>query len=111
MKVMSTKFTILIAAGLFFAVTTQAQGNYDHRDADHARMDTRHDRRDLGHDRMDMRHDRNDIRYDHRDIARDGRDGNFHDFRQDHRDLSRTKGASAGKSPAEFRAVFEADFL
>ena len=80
MKVMSTKFTILIAAGLFFAVATQAQGrgNFDRRDAYHDRMDIRHDR-------MDMRHDRRDIRYDRREIARDRWEGKFHDNRYDHR--------------------------
>jgi hypothetical protein len=55
---MNTKLPILLAAGLFFAVTTQAQGRngYD--------RDIRHDRVEVRHDRMDLRHDRRDLRFD-----------------------------------------------
>jgi hypothetical protein len=59
--VSKSKLTILLAAGIFFAVTTQAQGRpgYD--------RDIRHDRVEVRHDRQDLRHDRRDLRFDRRD--------------------------------------------
>ena len=65
---MKTKFTILIAAALFFAVGTQAEtfraidyrGDI-HRDRiamEHARHDIRVDRRNYFHDRWDLIRDR-----------------------------------------------------
>ena len=56
---MKTKLFILLAAGLFAGVATQAQGRWE-------------DRRDMAHDRGDIRHDRNDLRHDRHRMRRRG---------------------------------------
>jgi hypothetical protein len=60
LNVMKKKIAMLLAAGLFFAVATQAEGRFDGR-------------RDIRHDRMEVRHDRRDIRFERRDIRFDRR--------------------------------------
>ena len=45
---MNTKLIILLTAGLFIGVASQAQGRWeDHRNVSHDRMALRHDRRDV----------------------------------------------------------------
>ena len=74
MIVSKTKFTILIAAALFFAIGTQAESN----NAVNYKGDIRHDRVAMIHARNDIRADRHDLRVDRRDY--------FHDRYDLHRD-------------------------
>ena len=73
----SKKISILLAAGLFFGIATQAQGLPKHRDIRNDRVEMRHDSRDIRNDRRDVRNDRKDIRNDRRDIRHDRRDVRF----------------------------------
>ena len=79
---MKTKSTLLIAAGLFLALGSQAQYQ-----AYHDRNDIRHDKKDMYVDRRDIRQDEmvgnwSDLRHDRRDLREDR-----HDFYRDRRDL------------------------
>ena len=74
---MSKKMSILLAAGLFFGVATQAQGLPGRHDIRNDRVEMRHDSRDIRNDQRDIRNDRRDIRNDRRDIRHDRRDVRF----------------------------------
>jgi hypothetical protein len=85
---MNTKFIVLIAAALFFAIGTQAETNavnyrgeirHDRVAMVHARNDIRADRMDMHYDRRigdrrDYFYDRQDLRVDRRDYFRDRND-------------------------------------
>jgi len=73
---MKLKFTLLMAAGLFLAVASQAQSKYDnkfdnmsaiHRD----NKSLRHDKKEMYKDGSAFRHDRNKFRHDKRKRFRD----------------------------------------
>jgi len=85
---MKTKFTFLLAAGLFFAVASQAQ----YHDSYAGQRDIRHDKREIYQDRQDLKRNYNygysgSFHQDRRDLIRDRRDLYFdrHDRRFNHR--------------------------
>ena len=90
---MHTKFTILLAAGLFFAAGTKAQSHEfnNHENPSTYNNGYRNDRLDNRHDRNGLRNDRRNMYFDRRyDNRRDQYQGRRY-FRQDRRDSYRDR--------------------
>jgi hypothetical protein len=88
---MQTKFTILLAAGIFFAAATQAQNHQFNSNENPSSYNNAY-----RYDRLDNRHGRYDLRNDRRDRYSDRRFENRRDeyrgrpyFRQDRQDSYR----------------------
>jgi len=73
---MKMKSTLLVAAGLFIAATSQAQF---------------HDRSDIKRDGNELFHDRADVYRDGKNMYADKHYGNFHELRHDRRKFKRDR--------------------